>query len=560
MNHARLFWHSLRHTRPSQLAARLRLMGKRAIKATVGALTPVTRLRLPDAPAVRDLSPKPLFPPRHKLVEQEGGRTYLRYLNLRYPLGRTPDWHPPELAVGTRLEKLNLHYMEYLEAVDDTLFQELVAHWIDNNPPYRKDYWLDSWNSYALSNRCVVWMQQYAVRRGRLANRFVQKMAASLFQQIRFLERNLELDIRGNHLIKNTKALLWASQFFTASHHSYRWHQLGRGLLRAELEQQILPDGMHEERSPAYHCQIFADILECYALLPGGENKQALGEALDAMAQVTANLTHPDGLVSLFNDGGLHMTYRPQECLDIWQKLSGMIVRSADHFALNAAGYFGLREDGNFLLVDCGPIGPDHLPAHSHGDMLAFEWDVSGQRIIVDAGTYEYHPGYWRDYARATTSHNTVSLAEEDQCEFWGAFRVGRRGRATVHELKMDRHRLVLEGSHDGYRRLSGRPIHRRQFDATPRRIVVRDLVIGGRGQPVQARLLLHPDCRVELSKNHVIIQANDVSVRLRTSSPVRQIEAWWTPDFGVRQATVQLMIDYGPCPCTGSFTLEAAA
>ena len=29
-----------------------------------------------------------------------------------------------------------------------------------------------------------------------------------------FLRNNLELDIQGNHLIKNIKALLWASSFF----------------------------------------------------------------------------------------------------------------------------------------------------------------------------------------------------------------------------------------------------------------------------------------------------------------------------------------------------------
>jgi hypothetical protein len=34
-------------------------------------------------------------------------------------------------------------------------------------------------------------------------------------EQLVFLERNLETDICGNHLIKNIKALIWASAYFT---------------------------------------------------------------------------------------------------------------------------------------------------------------------------------------------------------------------------------------------------------------------------------------------------------------------------------------------------------
>ena len=79
------------------------------------------------------------------------------------------NWQPAQMEVGTRVEKLNLHYMEYLEAVDGASFEALVTDWIDRNPPYRTGYWLDCWNSYALSIRTVVWLQQYARRREQLS-------------------------------------------------------------------------------------------------------------------------------------------------------------------------------------------------------------------------------------------------------------------------------------------------------------------------------------------------------------------------------------------------------
>jgi len=77
--------------------------------------------------------------------------------------------------------------------------------------------WQDSWNSYTVSIRVVVWLQELARRGGRLPNDIVQRAQVSAFEQILFLERHLETDLGGNHLMKNVKALIWASAFFSGS-------------------------------------------------------------------------------------------------------------------------------------------------------------------------------------------------------------------------------------------------------------------------------------------------------------------------------------------------------
>ena len=175
---------------------------------------------------------------------------------------------------------MNLHYMEYLEEADDKLFADLVRQWIDANPPYSRGYWKDSWNSYTVSLRTVVWMQQLARRGARLDAATREAAVASLAQQIRFLEANLETDIGGNHLIKNIKALLLASAFFDGSE-AERWRALGLRLLAEELDGQVLPDGTHYERSPSYHCQVFADLLECRQALGDDPLNGALDDALE---------------------------------------------------------------------------------------------------------------------------------------------------------------------------------------------------------------------------------------------------------------------------------------
>ena len=68
-----------------------------------------------------------------------------------------------------------------------------------------------------------------------------------------------------------------------------------------------------------------------------------------------------------------------------------------------------------FLIVDGGPVGPDYLPAHAHADIFSFELSLEGQRFVVDAGVFEYAAGEWRDFARSTAAHNTMTLDDRDQ-------------------------------------------------------------------------------------------------------------------------------------------------
>ena len=549
-----LLFHSVRHTRLRQLYWRLRLKLRRFRNTRFSARLKKCEARVRD----RGLLPQPVFLPRQHLVSQQGELTTLKFLNLRIDFSPPYDWRPVQ---GRRaLEAMNLHYMEYLEGVDDDTFCRIVDSWIENNPPFQPGYWLDNWNSYSVSIRCLVWMQQFARRQQSFSEPFKIRLIDSVRDQIRFLESNLELDICGNHLVKNIKTLVWASQFFCGED-ADRWGRLAGDLLKRELAEQILGDGTHFERSPAYHAQVFADLLECYAVMPA-ELAEEIGPALKSMAQALVDLTHSDGLVSLFNDGGLHMAYSTSECISVFERLTGETVVPAARVLLPDAGYFGLRQGQNLLLVDCGKIAPDYLPAHGHGDILAFEWDFAGQRIAVDAGVYEYYPGPDRDYSRSTSSHNTVTVDDEDQCEFWLSFRVGRRANVQLNSCSIEDGKLQLDGSHDGYTRLDGRPVHRRTVESDTVSVVVSDQIDGGKGQPVHSRVLLHPECQIETGQDHrsdrIRFRRGSNHFELVSESPMEVAPAEWFPDFGVKMETQQLVLSYGNAPCRGTYELRA--
>jgi uncharacterized heparinase superfamily protein len=506
--------------------------------------------------SARGQPPQPLFPPRQSARRMAPCTFLLEFLHEPRTLSLPFDWRAREREPGTQLWRMNLHYMEFLEGIEDQDLVVIVRDWIRANPPYRRGYWHDDWNAFALSIRCVVWMQQLARRDRLLPPAFRSEVEASLTQQIRFLARNLETDILGNHLIKNVKALLWAGVFFGGAE-AKRWHELGARHLERQLDEQVLADGCHYERSPSYHCQVFADLLECHQVLGDHPVPARLGEALARMAQVTADLCHPDGGPALFNDSGLNMAYSPSVCLEAYGRLLGATVHPRRHIAMPQAGYYGLRHEGDLLLADCGDIAPDFLVAHGHGDILSFEYSVGGQRLVVDPGVYEYNPGWWRTYARSTAAHNTLTVGDGEQCEFFGAFRCGRRARARCLHYGATADGFVLEGSHDGFDRLPGRPRHVRRFETGPGRAMIRDRVENGRGQPVRARLLLHPAWQIEIQGMQAMLRCGRLRVRLTASAPLALEPAWWCPDMGVRRATGRLAIEYGRAPCRGEFAFE---
>ena len=116
-----------------------------------------------------------------------------------------------------------------------------------------------------------------------------------------FLRRNVESDVGGNHLIKNLKALAGLAVFFGDA------RRLGQALdqLASQLAVQVLPDGGHYERAPAYHCQVLADLVDvaelvrCTGQAPGPE----LLDAIDRMRYWLSCVLAQDGQVPLLNDG-----------------------------------------------------------------------------------------------------------------------------------------------------------------------------------------------------------------------------------------------------------------
>lgn len=543
---------TVRHFRPAQVFHRVRSMTRHRL------LEPL----LPGPPSLADPASMPevvATPPSSPLRTPPTAEGPVSILGRETSLSPSISWSDPDWLDGTLLSRFHLHYHDYLSQLPDASAAALLLDWIEANPASASGAWKVSWHPYVISVRTVAWMQLLANRPRLLGTESRSVVMRSLVAQLRHLERNLEKDVGGNHLVRNTRALAWGAAFFDGSD-ANRWHRIASESLHQILGEQILADGFHFERSPSYHLQVFADLIECRSVIPASLLANRLDKTLADMAQVAVDITHPDGLPSLMADGGLHMTPPTTELTDAMNKVTGRPVPSpSDRFSYPEGGYHGFRSHRLYLLVDCGPIGADHLPAHGHGDILSFELSVDGLRFIVDPGVYEYETGVRRDYSRSTAAHNTVTLDGLDQAEFWSSFRVGRRPSDIEAHLEADGDTFRLVGSHDGYRHLRGGPIHERRFVAGAQIVTVSDVIKGGAGQSVRSAIVLHPDVEAERSDDGWLLSRANSIVELTTNASSNLEPAEWCPDIGTAIPTSRIVLDYGNAPISAECTLQLA-
>ena len=322
---------------------------------------------------------------------------------------------PPLLASGSE---------SALHAIAD-----MVRSLETQNPFTAVGVFRDIWNPYCASHRIInlltgLWLFEQAAPSDSERSRVDRQ---ELLRHARFcavfVRRNLERDLRYNHLLKDYVALLtYAAAAGTVP---AEWRFL-HAAVPAVIAAQVLSDGGHAERCPMYHVLSMLDLM---LLADAG----VLAEA--SAAQVRTQLTrmrralpvmiHPDGDIALFSDSWLGEAPAAADVLGEPSPVGNGVA-----LVLPASGYVQLRAEDAAAIFDCGACGPDDNPAHAHADFLAVELSIAGRRFLVDFGVPTYTAGTLRDQSRSARMHNGPRFESVEPMEFWLSFRVGRRGRA----------------------------------------------------------------------------------------------------------------------------------
>ena len=541
----RLLFSTMRYLTWAQMASRMkrvvrrrawRLMGKRAPQPTDWQMAPHHPLYagLPEL-ARPGVSGEAITAAIERARAVSEGR--FSFLNQEAHLGMQPGWNDPRLS---QLWRYHLHYFDYVQDLliwayagqEPTAayeaFRDLVNSWIDANQKFTGD----GWQPFTISVRIVNWLHAASAFATQMGEPFRMRLLSSLYGQARVLATDLELDVRGNHLLKNLRALILVGVAFDGPE-PQGWFQRALQLLEQEIAEQVLPDGGHFERSPAYTLVVLQDCLEIALCLR--RHKEAappwLDDAVRRMLDYVVTILPPGGQVPLLKDtawdaapapydllaaGAIYFdnpTYKRADDPGLYSfLLFGMEGRikfmswplyhePQGSTALAESNHYVMRDDAGseYLILDAGKPCPDYLPAHAQADLLTYELMIDGQRVVVDSGVYEYAAGAWRDYFRSTRAHNTVEVAGLDQSEMWDSFRVARRARPGRVFWQETGDLIMMQGEHDGYCRLPVPVRHRRTVVWGKHRFWLIVDELQGQGETTAASYVhLHPNLLLE--------------------------------------------------------------
>jgi uncharacterized heparinase superfamily protein len=462
-----------------------------------------------------------------------------------------------------RLWQYHLHYFDFLHQknISPESKSAFLDDWIIKNPQGSQP----AWEPYTASLRIVNWIQYFAIIDVK------PTWHSSLLLQARWLRANLEYHILANHYFENIKALLFAAIYFRnlegkLSSEINSWWLFGRTQLLAELQEQFLPDGGHYERSPYYHLRMINNCLELLILIRDNSHQDhiliaKLTEIVEKGLLLSANIQRPDGEIPLFNDSVLHHGINFRELTHKAQLVGVAVPQTSSELCLVAAddtGIYGAKVQNDWLMMDCGDIGPAYQPGHTHCDFLSYELMISQQMIVVDTGVFEYDPTPARISSRATAAHNTMKLNNLEQSQVWSSFRVARRAKKLWASVERQKNEILVRGAYRGFYHRGKCAVHHRHLNISldssgakfsEIRVVDKMEIADGKMAKCESYLHFHPEIRIKAADHNMLTLIQSPSGKHIGTLQVEAADTWnieeysYSSEFGVAIPAQKLVI-----------------
>ncbi|HWC94119.1 MAG TPA: heparinase II/III family protein [Pseudolabrys sp.] len=412
---------------------------------------------------------------------------------------------------------LSFSWLRHLRAADSAITRANARSLIDEWINLQGGWHALGWRSDILSRRILCWLSHAPFILQDADTRFYRRFIRNLSRQVRYLRRALKESRDGATRLQAMMALTCASLCIQGQSGQLRG---SARRLAEELRRQILPDGGHISRNPGTLIELLADLLPLRQLFAARQLQppQSVNNAIDRMMPMLRFFRHGDGNFAQFN--GMGPT--PVDLLATvlaYDDARGAPVANAPH-----SGYQRIDAGETALIMDSGRPPPVALSQEAHAGCLSFELSWRHSRVVVNCGLPAVNKENWRQVARATAAHSTVTFNDTSSCRFLetGSFRKLLFGVPIVagpHRVSVERgveNGQWLHASHDGYAPDFG-VIHRRalRLAADGRRLDGEDSFRPAAGEALPARtpdeyairFHLHPAVKASrLSDGHGVI------------------------------------------------------
>ena len=413
---------------------------------------------------------------------------------------RVVDWHfnatPDKYREWTwqfnrhvPLKFLARHYRANGDELAAETWVDMIASWIDQAPAPPDDVDMkfvrtnDCWRSIDAGIRMDQWPLSIPVfaQSPRVSDAFLVRYFSSVWEHGHFLRWHTTSD---NWLIHELEGLLKVAVLYPFLKDADEWRAFSLCRLEEELTHQVYPDGFQIELATGYHNICARKYLSLYRFLHehGVKPPPLFRKRIASMCEVPLKLMAPDWSMPPLNDSGwgtkdgLATLMRsaaalyPERRDFLYYATKGGkgLPRTDLSLAFPYAGAVVFRSsregDAVWAYMDCSPYGK----GHQHEDKLNFLLFAYGERMITEAGVYDYDESPMRAYVQSSRAHNTALFDGKGQFLFpewsasWSDAELTRKADTGFYTTAG---RDVAESSYSGrygYRK-EGRFTHRRR-------------------------------------------------------------------------------------------------
>ena len=427
------------------------------------------------------LSLKP-YPLKKKSLKVNKNNYLFYFLNISHSfLKNKVDWCYKDYGL---LWSYNLNYFDWLSQENMSLKTGLKSLSIFYKSVHNNSVGIDPYPTSIRIVNIAKFVVKWNIKKSWLYD--------EILMDLKMLKKRLEYHLLANHLLENAFALYIGGIVTNKT----IYIESGRNLIREQLHEQILKDGMHYERSPMYHCIILEKLLDSlnFAQANNDNFKTFLDHYAAKMVAYALNWLNLDRLPMM-----------QDSVYDVAIPLNKLLMYSksllADSYPnspclMSNSGYRIIRNKNFRIIFNIGSIGPNYQPGHSHADELNFEFFHYGKPIIVDKGVSTYEKNSIRLLERSTKSHNCLTIDELNSSDVWSGFRVGNRAKVIIEHDK-----TKTKAYHNGF---SGSKVSREILSGESSMSIIDNVVLSNRknNRKVVGRFHFHPDVKISKIKN----------------------------------------------------------
>jgi hypothetical protein len=355
----------------------------------------------------------------------------------------------------------------YLLTKDERYANEIIFqinNWIDENPFLYSINWTCAMD---VSIRAINWM--YAVNMimesELVTDAFITKMMKSMYQHGWHVFHNLEkgFPYSANHYASNVVGLVFLGKLLHGTAKGKTWFEFGRSEYYKEVREQVLPSGVHFERSTSYH-RLTTELFSYTYFLLKRTNEQIPFDVeyrIKSMFGFVLYYMKPTGISPLLgdNDDGRLLPFVKSSllnhsyllCLDAIAFKNSISKSASGRFSIDAffllgadaleqynnqisnasslqpfsfadAGIHVIRNQEFYLCINNSGVSrygngnKRTVSTHTHADLLSYELAIGNTSFLVDPGTNVYtSSAKSRNQFRGTAKHNTVCVENQNQ-------------------------------------------------------------------------------------------------------------------------------------------------